>query len=77
MNEKICCPGSLSPFCLRMTDYNCCSEEIDMNSSKEMDMNFHYDLVCTCMGVTFELLLFFVNCKLFVGFQFAVVVSFK
>ena len=23
-SEKICCPGSLSPFCLGMTDYNCC-----------------------------------------------------
>ena len=24
MSEKICCPGSLSPFCLGMMDYNCC-----------------------------------------------------
>ena len=24
MSEKICCLGSLSPFCLAMTDYNCC-----------------------------------------------------
>ena len=23
-SEKICCPGSSSPFCLGMTDYNCC-----------------------------------------------------
>ena len=24
MSEKFCCPGSSSPYCLGMTDYNCC-----------------------------------------------------